>query len=291
MADSEDLETKSLLLILFGFMGSKPRYMQKYHKIVDGMQNITIHTVYPMKNSHSIFKTQRLNTLAKETLEYTAQFIEKEIKANHTPFVVFYVFSNAGGILMATINDVLCDHPPYKHMFETSKIFINGIIFESCPGLLHPSLNINHMNAAVHVLFPKNTTYPRVIRYLLFSINYCMMFIWYCIYRLGLFRNDLCTNYCNKLLCARNKQILAIPSLFLYSDSDKSIPVEHITQFIQMRRQSAKQLLQENKPHIQTHNFRNSAHVQHYLKHATEYKMIILSFLYSVMKREIQVRK
>eukprot|EP01083_Nonionella_stella_P082843 228816_1 len=92
MADSEDLETKSLLLILFGFMGSKPRYMQKYHKIVDGMQNITIHTVYPMKNSHSIFKTQRLNTLAKETLEYTAQFIEKEIKANHTPFVVFYVF-------------------------------------------------------------------------------------------------------------------------------------------------------------------------------------------------------
>eukprot|EP01083_Nonionella_stella_P149351 474234_1 len=113
----------------------------------------------------------------------------------------------------------------------------------------------------------------------------------YCIYRLGLFRKDLFVNYFNKLLCARNKQILAIPSLFLYSDSDKSVPVEHITQFIQMKRQAVKQLLQEKDPHIQTHNFRDSAHVQHYLTHATEYKMITLSFIYSVMKRAIQVRK
>eukprot|EP01084_Bolivina_argentea_P216286 367487_1 len=131
----QDVETnsQSLLVVFFGFMGSKPRHMQKYHQIFNEFKNsLTIHTIYPLRSWKDTFKTHRLKSLATDSLNYIATFIEKKRKLNKKPIVIFYAFSNAGAILVSIINDLLCNHNKYKNMLHEHELFINGIIFESC---------------------------------------------------------------------------------------------------------------------------------------------------------------
>eukprot|EP00483_Globobulimina_turgida_P001992 UN01994 len=278
----------SVLVVFFGFMGSKPRHIEKYQEIFRECKNsLTIHAVYPLRNCRDTFKKYRIKYLAQNTLNYVANFIKQENTSNNNPIVIFYVFSNAGGILMAIINDLLCQDNKYKNMLNRDELFINGIVYESCPGLLKPTLNINHINCTLNALIPRIATYPKLAKYLLFAVNYTMAFIFYCVFKLGLFRIDLFVNFFEKLLCKNNPKILGIPSLFLYSNSDKSVFVNHIEMFIQMKRKALGKHLERDAVNqvVKTHNFDNSPHVQHYLKHTKQYKLIVLSFLNKIMQQ------
>eukprot|EP01083_Nonionella_stella_P049426 131718_1 len=244
MDSSTHKETKSLFLVLFGFLGSKPKHLKKYCTMFDGMHNATFLPLHPSKNPKAFWSnshTKRQKPLAKYILNSTANFIERETKSNRSPFVIFYVFSQAGGVLLAALNDVLCDDKPYKVMFETNAIFINGIIYDSLPLRLDPPSNRTHMDAYFNNAYPMNARFPIVKRYLLFTVICCIIFTWWCLRRLGFSqKDDIWLNYFEKLLCKRNEKILRIPSLFLYSSADKSTPVEHITAFIQMKRNALK---------------------------------------------------
>merc|ERR1712129_179526 len=188
------------------------------------------------------------------------------------PVVMLHVFSNAGAMLLAKMND-------------WNDIFIDGIIFESCPGLLHPTLNINHINSYIHALIPRINNYPKVMRYCLFLLNYIRAVIFYLIYKIRVFRNDFIDNFFDKLVCKRNSKLLMIPSLFLYGNGDKSVCVEHIDLFISMKRSVLKTHLETaeiSDSLLKSQKFDGSPHVQHYLKYPQKYKDTVIAFTHQI---------
>eukprot|EP01084_Bolivina_argentea_P006823 12894_1 len=282
----ESNKKKSILVVLVGWTGSKPKHMQKYYEIFDEFKNsLTIHTVYPISYQAEFMKKNKINSLAQDTLNFIASFI----KSNRNPIVIFYIFCNSGAFLMAAVNNLLCADNKYKNMFDKNELVINGIIFESCPGQM-PALYINQSNRYLKVAHPRLETYPTIVQYSLYSMNYIVALLVYGVYILS--NNELMLNYFEKLLSKNNSKILSIPSLFLYSNSDKIIYVKDVEKFIAMKRDVLKKHLENTNNNsvgktlekiIKTHNFNDSPHVQHYLNHKAEYKKIVSSFLFDII--------
>ena len=290
-AKEMEAEKRSLVLVCFGFMGSQPRHIQKYHALfADFKDSLVVHTVYPFRNYKDLMAPkQRLKSLGIETLQFLQTQIASKSKSNSNskePVVLFYVFSNAGSMLMATMNDLLCD-----------QVYIDGIIYDSCPGLmryplsvsrvsaikslfflfLRPTLNVNHINSGVHAMIPNNKKYPNLVRYFLFTVNYMIAVVLYSVYKLGLSEMTIFPLFFEKLLCERNAKLLGIPSLFLYSDQDKAIMAEHIEMFIGMKKKAMSDTdLDEDR--LRTHNFKDSEHVAHYRKYPKMYRMSVFWF-------------
>jgi pimeloyl-ACP methyl ester carboxylesterase len=241
-----------LLVCVLGFYGSSERHVTKYANM--WKTNVFTDCKVMMHACNSNF--QGLITLGKED----ATTVSKRIITNYPNHnVIFHVLSNRGASVYLKLLPML---PP--------TIEVKGIVFDSCPGSLHPYWFFRATAANQKQQWLKMTW--NGLPWLLLSLS-GLQFGWKATLFMVLF-----THLTNKYILTRlyhravsDKDRSKCPSLFIYSEADELVSytsVEHVAK----RRQAI-------MGGVSVKKFQDSAHVKHLMDHEVEYVQTVQDFV------------
>jgi Eukaryotic protein of unknown function (DUF829) len=248
-------------VVLFGWVGAKDKAVQRYSAVFHeaGASRVYRHVA---KTSDIFLREKELERTAHETLEY--------LQANYpqTPVSLAY-FSNGGCFIHEQIS-LLWKEDQHRPLHERryKDVRISAFVFDSCPAHLSLAAGSRALTG-----FIKND----VLRAIAFCFTFAVFSVFIPLFW-GLGRPK---KYFKNLI---EDPFTNVPSLYIYSDSDRITCPKELTKFVEDRR---KFVAKENPSADATALIQqwhigkevNSPHVSHLIAQPKEYSKRISDFL------------
>lgn len=240
--------SKAPIVILFGWVGSHPRLLQKYASVFSLLPVVQRIYTTTIKNTDLFAPNfrKRLYRIMDDILQYLQQ------QHPGAP-IIFGYFSNGGAFLHEQLLFLLQNNPAKYNLN------IVGTFFDSAPAWLSTNTASRALTEGI-----KN----RYWRFIMYSIFYVVL-IPFVIFAYGCKRPQ---EYFTNLLERDN---LACPSLYIYSDHDTITDSVKLQEFIHQRQQYHP--LGSQGIHIL--HLKKSKHVGHLLTYPEEYRKALDDFV------------
>ena len=265
--------------ILYGWLGSEPKYVKKYADIYTRNGCTVIYGTAPIKTVMTRNKTE-LCQFAMESVRKAATIIrtleeeeqnENENGNNKDLPVILHYFSNGGAFvaehLEAMIQNAKQEKKTIANMNDNDlldlKLVANRLqskgyeILDSAPAYLHDDSGYRAIEAAV-----PNFMVQMCVK-LIYSVTLFYKYTIIYIFGAPNVRDEFWDSMIHSQLCPRQ--------LYIYSDKDKLTDSNMLDDLIEKKKQQG--------IHILRNKFQDSDHVLHFRKYPQEYEASVLNAL------------
>lgn len=239
------------MVVVLGFYGSQSKHVEKYSAVWRNQQGIATVISVPCDGNPLVLVTAGL---------FEARRALVQIQASGATNVIFHVLSNRGMLIYLSLVYLL---------LPRNEIKVRGVVFDSCPGGLHPHLFFQ-ATAANQVDPWKRKMYqfmPAAVVMLVlkrFGMKRALI-------QLGFLElASRAATHIYHLLVSRFDPCKA-PTLFLYSEADVLVSASDVEAVIALRR--------THISGVHTKKWQDSAHVKHLLQHEEEYVQALQEFV------------
>ncbi|EFA85947.1 putative transmembrane protein [Heterostelium album PN500] len=233
---SKNLKEESRpLVLLYGWMGSQPVYLNKYaQQWTQRGYNVF---AYCPSTLETFFPPYRVKQINNKMLPIVKGYIKDHPQCQG---IIFHCFSNGGGFYYSEIIHEMVNNPEFQHLHQ----FMKGTVFDSLPSLsMNAGLRAARISGGLLVyLFVKILMFPLMI----------------------LFMGDHWERYKRNLSHEKN----VWPHLVIYSKDDSIVTVDQVEILIDLLKN--KTLAKKPNLYLET-CFDNSPHVCHLRTHPKEY--------------------
>lgn len=238
----DSLEQEPVVFLL-GHVGMKDKVLAKYSLFYEKTGCITIRYIHPSKSSFYQDPSESTDHIL--CSEKLIQLLEDYDLIDHPVFI--HVLSNGGYYIYRFMADLL-----HKQNFK-----MIGVVLDSCPA------KSEFLVAAKAIMAPGVA--PNMFAALTWVFAFAFVFIFTKLKRL--FRR------CHKDVYdyMKESRIHLWPHLFLYSKLDVIVPISHVVEMAERRKEAG--------AHIALHDFQDSPHVMHFRHYADIYEMKCITFL------------
>ena len=272
----------NVLCIVFAWMGSRPKYIQKYVDMLtkyggnNDKINLQINTHFTIDTpTWDVNFPQRLYKKANDVINEINEF---KMKCNNKKSkIILYAFSNGGGYMLCRLFETINKY--------NSDIKFDGLILDSLPATLIPKIRLSSYDRTVRAFIPVIDKYNFLLRWTIKSLMHIFLLLSSgCVLLTPKFMiPDMLHKYYEMLINEKDRNILSIPTLFVYSKADSVIYYKSVESFIELKKQALirKNITNDNNMdyYIRTCKFEDSLHVQHLRMYPNEYIDVITKFI------------
>jgi len=284
--------TAKAIVILFGWLGSQPKHIQKYAKLYQDRQCSTIHGGFSNNNDVvpiMLAQTDLLQSLVLDVVREATKLLQASADddASNIPVVV-HSFSGAGCILLEQLKLMITEANVaqaaaaaaadkkavtlQQQQQEKDLILFGeamqrgGQVFDSAPAYLSLVSGLNAIRLAV----------PNIFMRFLIQAFLCLF---------ALFQWAANINHAETHWSHFEQSNMVHLQAYIYSANDLATNAEKLDQMIAHRKQIML------KTTVLVHKFADSPHCAHLLKHPKEYQTLLDSFFQSIAQQQKESHK
>ncbi len=276
-----------VLAVLLGWGGSTSKQLRR---LVSHFTSVLLCPVLTYINPMTGFLHGALDDTY--VLQMLSQ-IQSQLHHSNASGFILYVHSNNGAFVFVELKKHLQDPNSPFYPLRTQ---LRGIVYDSAPAI-HPEIRANGMLAPLVSSIKRAVAYSApCVAIILGRAQYMHPFwtpavmAWIAAFRSTVLMWAPAGSAAageawprERLADGLTKHVFPVPHLFLYSSADKLLASHYIESYIATLRLSS---VQPPLPFIQIQDFKNTGHVQHFLRQPEEYTKQLRSFLEKTQEME-----